>query len=75
LAELIAGDGRFFREHDRDIIAHRIDAAANRAFESALVGQWLNVFFANRTDQHFYQILRQSHADHLLRFFWDCSRG
>ena len=75
LGGLFAGDGSFFGKHDGDIIAHRIDAVANRAFESALIGERLNAFFANWADEHLEQILRQGHADHLLRFFWDCSRG
>jgi hypothetical protein len=33
------------------------------------------VFFADRTDEDFEFLLRECHADHLLRFFWDCSRG
>ena len=27
-----------------------------------MVGEWLHVFFANGTDQHFEQFLRQGHA-------------
>ena len=75
LEGLFVGDGSFFEEHDGDIVAHGVDAAANRACKPALIGEGLNVFFADRTDEDFEFLLRECHADHLLRFFWDCSRG
>jgi len=75
LGALFAGDRSFLNEHDGDIVAHRIDAAADWTLEPALIGEWLHMFYANRADEHLEQILGQSHADHLLRFFGDCSRA
>ena|SRR5215467_168391 len=74
LGRLFVGDGSFFGEHDGDIVAHRIHAAANRTLKPALIGERLNVLLADWTDQHFQQILGQGHMAHPSRFFWDCSR-
>jgi hypothetical protein len=59
---LFGGDGSFFGQHDGDVVANWINAAADRALQAAMVRERLHVFLANGTDQHFEQFLRQGHA-------------
>src|ERR1700720_439308 len=58
---LLGGDGGLFRQHDRNIVANGINAAASLAFQTGLVGRQLNRGLAYWADEDIEQVLRNGH--------------
>src|SRR5207302_763602 len=58
---LVCGDGGLFQQHDRDIVANRINATASLAFQALAIGGQLYRGLALRADQNIEQVLRYGH--------------
>jgi len=58
---LFRSDLRFFRQHDRNVIAHRINPPAGLTLQAQVVRRKFDGRFADRTNQNLQQLLRNSH--------------
>src|SRR5271168_446420 len=71
------GDGGFFGEHDRDVVAYGIDPAAGwrLAFEAGIVRSELDRSFAHGTNEDVEQFLRNSHGVLRRERDWNVAEG
>jgi hypothetical protein len=60
--KLVLGDFCFFRKHNRDIVANRIDAAAGAALQAGAVGEQSDRGFAKGTNQNSEKLFRNGHV-------------
>ena len=56
-------DLRLVHQHDRDLIADRVDAVALDAFEPAVIGLQLDHGLANGAHENFQQFFADSHSE------------